>query len=137
MSSTRLSRAVLGVVVLGLLAAPTLVAAGADAKPVAAAKRSSSAPNVAFPVASSRAVDLRLFGGRPGTEIQAPCGSIVRSATPGTAHVGASTTSGKNLVWVVTSKDKLTTYYGYMDSSLVKEGQILQSGQRIGTVGKQ
>jgi len=137
MSSTRLSRVVLGAVILGLLTAPTLVAVGADARTVTAARRTSAAPNVAFPVASSKAQDLRLYGGRPGTEIQAPCGSIVRAAHPGTAHLGASTTSGKHLVWVVTSKDKLTSYYGYMDSSLVKEGQILQSGQRIGTVGKQ
>jgi endonuclease/exonuclease/phosphatase family metal-dependent hydrolase len=88
-----------------------------------------------FPVAGGRAVDLRTFGKRPGTEIKAACGTVVRAATPGTAVVTPSPTLGKYMVRVIASRGRLVTTYGYMRSAAVTTGQILQAGQPIGNVG--
>lgn len=112
---------------------PLLAAAPAQAK--LAEDRPSVAPNVMFPVIAKRAHDLRTSGRHPGTEIKAKCGKPVRAATPGTAVVTASKTSGPALVRIVTSNGRLTTWYGYMPYSAVKTGQIIQAGQRIGVVG--
>jgi hypothetical protein len=61
----------------------------------------------------------------------------VRAATPGTAVVTSSKSSGPALVRIVTSNDRLTTWYGYMKSARVTTGQLVQAGQRIGTVGRE
>lgn len=138
MSVARLSRILLGTAVLGALAAPLLsnpsglALAGTSTR---VEQRVSSAPNVFFPVVSKYARDQKLFGRRPGTEIYAPCGSVVRAATAGTAVVSASRTSGPNLVRVVTSEGQLISYYGYMRKARVTTGQIIAAGQQIGNVG--
>ena len=114
--------------------ATALVAAPAHAQR-AAEDRPSAAPNVFFPAAAKRAHDLRTSGKRPGTEIKAKCGSRVLAATPGVAVVTSSRASGPYLVKIVTTSGRLTTFYGYMQSALVTQGQIVQAGQTIGRVG--
>ncbi|MGO4256010.1 peptidoglycan DD-metalloendopeptidase family protein [Marmoricola sp. RAF53] len=120
---------------LAALAVPALVHAGADASTPPASKRTAYAPNVMFPVAGGRGVDLRTSGKRPGTEIKAGCGSTVRAATAGTAVVTSSPTAGPNLVRVVTSFGRLVTWYGFMQKATVTNGQVIQAGQPIGVVG--
>jgi len=144
MAAARLSRVLLGTAVLGALLSPALVAVNsgglslsASTKPVPAEKRKSSPPNVMFPVVSSKAKDLKSYGRLPGTEIKAPCGSVVRSAHAGTVRVSKSKTSGNHLVRVVSADIKTATYYGFMRSHAVKTGQKVKSGQKIGTVGDQ
>jgi peptidase M23-like protein/endonuclease/exonuclease/phosphatase family protein len=127
---------VAGVLALGLLSAPIMSAAPATAQR-AAEDRTSSAPNVYFPVAGRHAHDLKNAGKRPGTEIKARCGNKVRAAHPGVAVVMASKTSGPNLVAIVTSIGRITTWYGYMKTSYVTSGQVIQAGQVIGRVGQE
>jgi hypothetical protein len=142
MSFPRLSRTMSGLLALGVVAVPALVVLNPAGISLTSAKRVvpveqrvSDAPNVFFPVLSKYAKDLKVFGKRPGTEIQAPCGAAVRAATAGTALVSASPTSGPNLVRVVTSKGKLVSYYGYMKRAIVTNGQIVAAGQQLGNVG--
>ncbi|MFL6059794.1 MAG: peptidoglycan DD-metalloendopeptidase family protein [Marmoricola sp.] len=144
MSFPKLSRTTSGVIALGLLATPAVVAMSNNGLDLVSAhrtvpleQRTSTAPNVFFPVISKYAKDLKTFGKRPGTEIQAPCGAVVRAATAGTALVSASRSSGPNLVRVVTSKGKLVSYYGYMNRATVTSGQVVAAGQQIGNVGNQ
>lgn len=136
MSGSRFVRALCALTGLAVLAIPAVVSAGADAKTAPAAKRTSYAPNVMYPVAGGKGRDLKLYGKRPGTEIAAPCGTAVRASTPGTAVVTRSLTSGPNLVRIVTSTGGMVSWYGYMSSTLVSTGQVLQAGQPIGVVGK-
>lgn len=138
MTVARLSRVLLGTAVLGGLTASYLVNPGGitlAATAPSVEQRVSVAPNVFFPVKSKYAKDQKLFGKRHGTEINAPCGSVVRAATAGTAVVSASKTSGPNLVRIVTSQGKLVTYYGYMRTAKVTTGQIIAAGQPIGNIG--
>jgi hypothetical protein len=132
-SSRRLAAALTAVLATTLTTVPLLVAAPASAK--LAEDRPSTAPNVMFPVIAKKAHDLRTSGRRPGTEIKARCGKPVRAATPGTAVVTTSKTSGPALVRIVTSNGRLTTWYGFMPYAAVQTGQIIQAGQRIGVVG--
>jgi hypothetical protein len=141
MSFPRLSRTVSSTLALGVLATTALTALSGSTVDLVATRtttveqRVSDAPNVFFPVVSKYAKDLRTYGRRPGTEIQAPCGAAVRAATAGTALVSASRTSGPNLVRVVTSKGKLVSYYGYMNRATVTSGQVVAAGQQVGNVG--
>jgi endonuclease/exonuclease/phosphatase family metal-dependent hydrolase len=130
----RLTAALTGAVATTLLAAPLVVVAPAHAQ-LPPEDRPSVAPNVMFPVIAAHAKDLKTSGRRPGTEIKAKCGKAVRAATPGTAVVTSSKHSGPALVRIVTSKGRLTTWYGFMPSAAVTTGQIIQAGQRIGVVG--
>lgn len=129
------SRRVLAVVTALAATAIGLTALTAQADTVPASRRTSYPPNVMFPVAGSRAVDLRTFGSRPGTEIKAPCGTVVRASTPGTIHLSRSRTAGPHLVRVVTSTGRLVTWYGYMGRITVTDRQIIQAGQQVGYVG--
>lgn len=142
MSVARLSRVLLGTAVLGALAAPFVVNAGGitlSAKSAAprVEHRVSAAPHVFYPTVSKYARDQKLFGKRPGTEINAPCGSAVRATTAGTAVVYSTPTAGPNLVKIVTSKGRLVSYYGYMRKARVTSGQIVAAGQQIGNVGQE
>ena len=132
-TSRRLAATVTAVLATTVLTVPLF--AGAPANAQLAEDRPSSPPNVMFPVVAKKAHDLNTSGRRPGTEIKARCGKPVRAATPGTAVVASSKTSGPSLVRIVTSNGRLTTWYGFMPLSYVKTGQIIQAGQRIGVVG--
>jgi hypothetical protein len=133
-TSNRLVGALTGILGLTLLATPLLLVAPAHAM-VNAEDRVSTAPNVFFPVMGRLAHDLQNSGKRPGTEIKAPCGNVVRAAHPGRAILSVSAKSGPHLVTIVTTTGRLTTYYGYMSQASVTTGQVIQAGQEIGRVG--
>lgn len=126
--------AMTGILASTLLTVP-LLATSAHAQTMAE-DRPSVAPSVFFPAAARRAHDLRTAGKRPGTTIKAGCGTKVVAAHPGTAYVSSSPKSGPNLVTIVTSPGRTTTYYGFMKSTSVVSGQIVQAGQEIGRVGR-
>jgi endonuclease/exonuclease/phosphatase family metal-dependent hydrolase len=132
--SKRFAGAMTGVLASTLVSVPFL--AGPAQAQKLAEDRASTPPNVMFPVIAAKAKDLRTSGRHPGTEIKARCGKPVRAATPGTAVVSSSSRSGPALVRIVTSNNKLTTWYGFMPSAAVTTGQIVQAGQRIGVVGR-
>jgi hypothetical protein len=132
----RLAGAVAGTLALGLLSIPVIAAAPAQAQR-APQDRAVTPPNVYFPVAGKSAHDLKNSGKRPGTEIKARCGNRVRAAHPGIAVVTSSPASGPNLVAIVTTVGRLTTWYGYMKKATVTSGQVIQAGQVIGRVGKE
>jgi len=133
-TKTRLAATFSGALATTLLAAPLVVLAPAHAQ-LPPEDRASTPPNVMFPVVDKDARDLKTSGKRPGTEIKAHCGRVVRAAHPGTAYVSESRTAGPHLVRVVTSTGRLVSWYGYMQSTTVATGQIIQAGQRIGLVG--
>lgn len=135
MTSNRFRSSAIGLVAASLLTLPLVAASPAQAQKAHAA-RTSVAPNVFFPAAARRARDLQTFGKRPGTTIKAGCGTKVVAAHPGTAIVSSSPKSGPNLVTVVTTPGRTTTYYGFMKSASVVSGQIVQAGQEIGRVGR-
>lgn len=134
-TSNRLRSAAIGAVAASLLTLPVIAMSPAQAMK-APQKRVSVAPNVFFPAAARRARDLRTAGKRPGTTIKAGCGTKVVAAHPGTAIVSSSRTAGPNLVTVVTTPGRTTTYYGFMKRASVVSGQIVQAGQEIGRVGR-
>jgi endonuclease/exonuclease/phosphatase family metal-dependent hydrolase len=135
-TTKRLAAAVAGLLALGLLSVPVIAAAPAQAQR-APEDRSVTPPNVYFPVAGNSAHDLKNSGKRPGTEIKARCGNRVVAAHPGIAVVTSSPASGPNLVAIVTTIGRLTTWYGYMKKATVTSGQVIQAGQVIGRVGKE
>ncbi|MCW2856744.1 MAG: Endonuclease/exonuclease/phosphatase [Marmoricola sp.] len=140
MTFPRLSRALGGVLAIGLVAVPAVVTAG-GATPLAvqldaAATTQPSTSTVTYPLTRTRAVAERVYG-RPGVVIRTPCRSVVRAATPGTAYVSSSRTGGAHLVHILTSPNRTSTWYGYMRSATIRSGQWVQAGQQIGTVGRQ
>jgi len=135
MTTKRLVGAVTSTVALSLLSLPVLVSAPAHAQR-APQDRPSTAPSVFFPATARRARDLKNAGKRPGTTIKAGCGTKVVAAHPGTAVVSSSPKSGPHLVTIVTTPGRTTTYYGFMSSTSVTTGQIVQAGQEIGRVGR-
>lgn len=135
-TTRRLAGALTGVLATSLLATPLVVSAPALAQ-LPPEDRKVAAPHVFFPVKGSGVRDLNTSGRRPGTEIKAKCGKAVRASHPGTAVVTASKKSGPNLVKVVTSRGRLTSFYGFMKTALVTNGQIVQAGQKIGRVGNE
>lgn len=136
---TRAGRAVIAVAVAGAVAlAPALAMSGAEAKPVGPERRASTAPNVMYPVKYVKGVkDLRKFKKRKfkGTEIKARCGTPVVASHPGRLVLQPNSAYGSYLVGVTTSRGQLTTWYGYMRTIEGTAGQLVQSGQQIGTVG--
>ncbi|MCW2786528.1 MAG: Endonuclease/exonuclease/phosphatase [Marmoricola sp.] len=140
MSFHRVSRALTGAFAIGVVAVPVLVVASSPASLTAqlqARTTVTSTARVTYPVVARKPVDLRTSGKHPGTAIKAPCGSVVRAATPGIAYVSTSTTGGNHVVHVVTSPAKVSTWYAYMRSNTIKSGQLVKAGQQIGTVGHQ
>lgn len=117
--------------------APSVLAASAGT--TAASTRASTPPNVTYPIAAkAKPQDLRSYRGTAhhGTEIEAPCGTPVLAAHPGTVRITtAEKWSGTRLVRVYTTAGRLTTWYGFMRSAAVTDGQIVQAGQQIGEVG--
>lgn len=134
-----LSRTLSGLLSLGVLVSPALVAGSADAARSNEPQwRTVSAPNVFYPVAGSRSVvDQRTGGGRrSGTDITAPCGAEVRATHPGRIRVHTGLPwAGKAMVQVISNTGGLVTGYAYLDQATAVDGQIVQSGQPIGTVG--
>lgn len=142
MTIRRITTTGIAALIVGALATPllgpaspgSLVLQSSTSDP---ARRVVSAPNVFYPVAYGGTVDLKTYPARPGTELKAPCGTVVRAAHAGTVLLSSSKTSGPHRVSVVTSRGKLTSYYGYMQAATVTDRQIVAAGQPIGRVGAQ
>jgi endonuclease/exonuclease/phosphatase family metal-dependent hydrolase len=133
-----LVRALVGLLSLGVVMTPLLVAESgtAKAKKVQDAKfRAVTAPNVFYPVVGTKSTkDLRTFTKKhQNTDILSSCGAGVRASTPGTAIV--TPTRGKYVVRVLSGKDGLLTVYGFLDRVTVVQGQPIQSGQTLGVLG--
>ncbi len=130
-------QALAGLVILGVALAPLLTPASATAKLAAPQFRTVSPPNVMYPVVGTRTTkDLATSKkGRSGTDIRTDCGAAVRASHPGTVHILSSTSTGQRLR-VTSSARGQKTAYGHLADVVVKEGQILQSGQALGAVAK-
>lgn len=102
---------------------------------------------VSFPLpADARYVDQRNWGasggrwsrGHTGTDFSAACGTPVLAATGGTVIVRTDQPwSGPWLVQVTTGIGQLTTWYGHMKSLAVEDGDRVEAGAVIGTVGSE
>ena len=82
--------------------------------------------------------DLRTFSSRhTGTDIVAPCGVPVFAVHPGVARVWTNTRwASPYAVRVSAGTDALTTTAFYLSRPTVADGQIIQSGQQLGWVGR-
>ncbi len=131
-------RGLVGLLALGLLAAPALVASTGSAATSDPKYRKVSAPNVFYPVVGSRSVkDLKKYTTRyRATVIAAPCDATVYATHPGTAQVGTSSASSRYVVRLVSARGGLAVRSAHLRTVAVTDGQIIQSGQPIGTVGR-
>ena len=135
-----LVRALAGLLSLGVVLTPVLVAESGFAKKprtVDVKFRKVSAPNVFYPVAGSAAVkDLRTFTQRHrATDIATPCKSTVRATHPGVATITTNSAwGGKYVVRVFSGSNALLTSYAYLYRPLVSNGQVIQSGQPLGVL---
>lgn len=130
-------QALAALVVLGVACAPLLAPTAAGAGTQAPQFRQVSPPNVFYPVVGNKTVkDLATSSGkRSGTDIRTGCGASVRASHPGTVHVLKSTSTGQR-VRVTSSARGQRTAYAHLGKITVREGQIVQSGQALGNVGK-
>ena len=142
MTATRpqiLLRALVGLVTLGVVLTPTLVPrcgrrqdqGSQDARP----DGSQRVLSVAEPQRRSRTCGLssrKHFG----TDITGPCTAGVFASHPGVASVYTAPNLGTYVRVRANGGAGLTTTYGYLGRAFVKDGQIIQSGQAIGQVGK-
>ena len=141
-SPAPLFRVGIAIMTVALVLAPLFAGSAAEAK--SRHKKSSgpqfravTAPNTFYPVVGYRRVkDLRTYSKRHrGTDIRTGCGYAVRSSTPGTAVVATNPAWGsKVLVRVYTHANGLVTNYGWLVRPQVTNGQILQSGQVLGSL---
>jgi murein DD-endopeptidase MepM/ murein hydrolase activator NlpD len=132
-------RGLTGLLAIGVLASPTLVAQAGHAATQDPKNRKVAAPNVFYPVAGTRSVkDRKTYTSRHrGTDIASPCNATVRAATPGVARVGTrSSWKGTSIVRVISNTGGLMTSYAYLNRTSVTNGQVIQSGQALGTVGR-
>ena len=143
-SSKPVVRAALGVLVLGVALSPTFVSAPSQAKAqevrAAAVPRADRAEHLLPPRRPASASRT----GRPTAAATAAPTSARRAAArsapshPGTAQVATNPAwGGKVVVRVVSNRNGLVTSYGFLWRAAVQQGQIVQSGQALGTVGGQ
>lgn len=141
-----LVRALAAILTLGVMLAPTMVteasaakkSAKKSAKPNDPKFRKVSPPNVFYPLTGTKAVkDQRSFSKRnPATDIKAPCGATVRASHAGVAAVFTNPKWGRKvIVRVVGGRNGLFSQYGFLTRSAVTAGQLIQSGQALGTLG--
>jgi endonuclease/exonuclease/phosphatase family metal-dependent hydrolase len=134
-----LLRVLVGVLSLAVVLTPVVVSSSGTAATQDPKYRKVSAPNVFYPVAGSKAVkDRRTYSQRHrGTDIAAPCNAAVYATHPGVAQVRTSPAwNGRYVVRVVGSSGGLVTGYAYLSRALVKDGQLIQSGQQVGLNGR-
>lgn len=101
-------------------------------------------PTLAFPLPNASNRSVQSFwgasrdGGRrqhQGVDIFAPRGTPVLAVAPGVvSHVGTSRLGG-NVVWLRDSKRGQNIYYAHLDRQLVQNGQMVDPGDTLGTVG--
>ena len=132
-------QALAGLVILGVVTAPLLLPASADAGTPAPQFRKVAPPNVFYPVVGTKTVkDLATSTKRrPGTDIRTACNAAVRAAHPGVVQVLSPLPSGQRVRIVASGNGGQRTLYAHLGSISVTDGQILQSGQGLGRVGKQ
>ena len=133
------ARALTVALALGVLASSTLIASGGSAAVQDPMYRQVAPPNVFYPVKGTSAVkDRKTFSSRHrGTDIKAPCGVTAFATHPGTARVVTNAKwTGKYAVRVVSHAGGLVTTSAYLSQPYVTNGQIIQSGQPIGRVGR-
>ena len=130
-------RALVGLLSLGVLLTPALLPSAGGAATKDPKNRVVSAPNVHYPVRGASSVrDLRTSSaGHAGTDILAPCSAGVYASHPGIVQVKTGGHWG-NYVRVRSNNGGLVTSYAYLSRVLVKNGQIMQSGQALGYVGR-
>ncbi|HET7349380.1 MAG TPA: peptidoglycan DD-metalloendopeptidase family protein [Marmoricola sp.] len=134
-----LIRAVTATLALGLLASPAMVTSGSSAATQDPKWRKVSAPNVFYPVTGTRNVkDLRNFSARHrGTDIRTACGAYAYASHPGVARVVSNPKwAGKYAVRILSNSGGLMTTYAYLSRPHVTNGQIIQSGQSVGTISR-
>jgi endonuclease/exonuclease/phosphatase family metal-dependent hydrolase len=134
-----LLRALVGLLTLGVMLTPALVSSADAAKTKDAKTRVVSAPNVFYPLRNKPSVkDLHTSSRKHfGTDITGPCTAGVFASHPGVASVYSAPNLGTYVRVRANGSQGLTTTYGYLSKALVTDGQIIQSGQVIGQVGKQ
>jgi endonuclease/exonuclease/phosphatase family metal-dependent hydrolase len=134
-----LLRALVGLLTLGVMLTPALVSSADAAKTKDAKTRVVSAPNVFYPLRNKPSVkDLHTSSRKHfGTDITGPCTAGVFASHPGVASVYTAPNLGTYVRVRANGSQGLTTTYGYLGKALVTDGQIIQSGQVIGQVGKQ
>jgi endonuclease/exonuclease/phosphatase family metal-dependent hydrolase len=128
-------RALVGLLSLGVMLTPAVVAGSAHGGTQDPKMRKVTPPNVFYPVTGNKSVkDQRTYSKHhQATDIKARCGATVFASHPGSASVQVK--SGRYFVRVISGRDGLVSTYGYMSRALVTEGQLIQSGQPIGSVG--
>lgn len=96
-------------------------------------------PFVVRPISPNQSRDTRSFrsGRSAGTTFNAKCGTPVRASHPGEAKLyPKSRWGGPHTVAILSNKGSIVTRYNFMRSHSIVDGQVIQSGQKIGTVGK-
>ena len=125
---------------LGLALSASAVAVSTPAVANDPKSRSVQAPDVFYPLVGSKQVkDAKSYTASSGfTKIAAPCGSLVRATTPGTAVVIKRTIKGatRYIVRVHTGPGQLWTGSAYLRTASVSSGQIIAAGQKLGTLGR-
>lgn len=80
------------------------------------------------------------FGGKPGTGtgilIDGEAGQVVRAAASGRVVYAGSGLIGYGQLIILKHNDTYLSAYGYNASLLVKEGETINKGQRIATMGE-
>lgn len=102
------------------------------------------AAGLAFPVRGKGIDDIRSTFGDPrdggrrkheGVDIFADRGTPVVAAAAGRVQQAGRNRLGGNMVWVGHDDRPYSTYYAHLDRVLVREGQRVEAGDRLGTVG--
>ncbi len=70
-----------------------------------------------------------------GINIGAPLGEPVRASAAGRVGYVGDTLPGQGLTVLVLHRDGWRTVYGHLGSALVREGDDVEAGQQLGTVG--
>ena len=131
-------RALVGLLSLGVVLAPALVAGNGSAATQDPKYRKVSAPNVFFPLTGTKGVqDQRTYSRRNlATNIKARCNATVWASHPGVAQVIKNRAwRGKVVVRVVSGRNGLVSQYAFLTRALVTHNQIIQSGQAVGVLG--
>lgn len=102
------------------------------------------APSISFPVQNGKNSDIGGLWGDPrsgrrkhkGVDIFAKKGTPVLASGPGTVSRVSMSELGGKTVWVRDDKFGHQQYFAHLDEQLVTEGQVVQKGDTLGTVGK-
>ena len=70
-----------------------------------------------------------------GIDIPAPIGTIIKSTISGIVVFSGRTQSGKGIKIVIENDLGIQTKFAHLDRVMVEQGEIIETGQPIGTVG--